>query len=147
MANLILQKAILRKVRISGDCWEWQGALIGHGYGTLKSCGVKTTAHRASYIAWRGEIPDGLEIDHLCKNPRCVNPEHLEAVTHLENVRRGQPATQTQCEHGHEFTLGNTYIKANGCRSCRRCNSERQKTYRRLHPERYQQYEKNRSRR
>lgn len=68
----------------SGGCWEWQKKIDRYGYGVRHSQG----AHRWYYTKYKGEIPDGLQIDHLCNNPRCVNPEHLEAVTAKENMRR-----------------------------------------------------------
>jgi hypothetical protein len=73
-------------------CWEWQGALSEWGYGSLVIVGRKVPAHRFSYEIHTGPIPEGLVIDHLCRNPSCVNPEHLEAVTNEENIRRGKLA-------------------------------------------------------
>lgn len=77
---------------IEGECWPWRGALRPTGYGTFTlrrgSWRTSKPAHRAVYELLVGPIPEGLEIDHLCSNPGCVNPEHLEPVTHLENVWR-----------------------------------------------------------
>ncbi|HEV8450554.1 MAG TPA: HNH endonuclease signature motif containing protein [Gaiellales bacterium] len=71
-------------------CWAWQGRTIYSGYGITRGTdGVITTAHRAMYELHYGQVPDGLELDHLCRHRDCVNPDHVEAVTHLENVRRG----------------------------------------------------------
>lgn len=72
-----------------GDCVEWQGPSRGHGYGHV---GRHGSAHRLAYRLFVGEIPAGLEIDHLCRNRACIKPAHLEAVTHLENMRRGWQA-------------------------------------------------------
>ncbi len=86
-------------------CWEWNGGINGAGYGSSGGRG----AHRIAYEMAFGPIPDGLEIDHLCRNTICVNPDHLEAVTKLENLIRSDcigsvNARRTVCKHGHEFT-------------------------------------------
>lgn len=81
------------KIRIEGDCWVWTGARNPKGYGSVSS-GTKNRsmlAHRKAYEATKGQIPDGLQIDHLCRNTSCVNPAHLEAVTGAENMRRRYP--------------------------------------------------------
>jgi hypothetical protein len=77
---------------LSFGCWLWQGARDTCGYGIVGIQGsrVRTSAHRWAYVHWKGTIPAGLEIDHLCRTPNCVNPAHLEAVTRRENTRRGQ---------------------------------------------------------
>jgi len=118
------------KVRQNGECWEWTASLsYGYGQFALRH-GVIRKAHRISYEWLVGPIPDGLHLDHLCRNRKCVNPEHLEPVTNYVNLHRGQGftatrAAQTHCIHGHEFTPENTNIKRNGCRECRACVSRR----------------------
>ena len=92
-------------------CWQWQGRINPKGYGIFQG----RMAHRFSFILANGEIPDGLEIDHLCRNRGCVRPNHLELVTHSENLKRGivgrknHNAFKTHCKYGHEFTPENTY--------------------------------------
>ncbi len=83
-------------------------------------------AHRAAYELYVGPIPEGLTIDHLCRNTLCVNPAHLEAVTMRENILRGtgpsaQAARKTHCLRGHPFDDGNTLFRATGKRVCRAC--------------------------
>lgn len=75
------------KVDCSGDCWEWTGG-TSDGYGAIRVDGLMAKAHRFAYEQLRGPIPDDLDIDHLCRNTRCVNPDHLEPVTRSENARR-----------------------------------------------------------
>src|SRR3990167_9368970 len=128
-------RVLSRIVKRSDGCWIWQGSLTRGGYGTYKAMGLATTAHRIAYLAWIGEIPSELELDHKCRNTDCVNPAHLEPVTHTENVRRGQKASRTHCVAGHEFTPKNTRIKPNGTRGCRTCNAAYLRAARRADPE------------
>lgn len=122
MARRELRHRVLRHVQKEpSGCWRWTGSTTNGGYGTYRTMGLATTAHRVAFIAWFGAIPEALELDHKCKNTLCVNPAHLEPVTHAENVRRAVKAQQTHCIHGHEFTPENTRMKKNGCRACRRC--------------------------
>lgn len=79
-------------------CWNWQLSLDHHGYGMAYIDGKKIGAHRLIYQRERGPIPDGMPLDHLCRNPRCVNPDHLEPVTQAENVRRGVRARLTRTD-------------------------------------------------
>ena len=100
------------------------------GYGQLD----RTLAHRLSYEAFVGVIPDGLTVDHLCRNRWCVNPWHLEPVTGLENGRRGESpwaknGRKTQCKRGHALTPDNVYITRTGSRSCRACMDMHRKNY------------------
>ena len=107
-------------VNFDGDCWLWQGGTGDGGYGRFFFAGRKELAHRFAYTAMVGCIPHGLEIDHTCFTAACVNPDHLEAVTHLVNRRRAA-ARITHCPQGHEYTVANTY-HYKGHRSCRTCH-------------------------
>jgi|SRR5215471_19770529 len=121
------------RVQQSGpdDCWLWQGHVNNNGYGTIHSDGGDEYVHRVAYALLKGPVPAGLELDHLCRNTRCVNPAHLEAVPHKVNSLRGislfaMEARQTHCIHGHRFDGANTYIrKDNGARQCRQCKADR----------------------
>ncbi|MFJ1788385.1 HNH endonuclease signature motif containing protein [Streptomyces anulatus] len=110
-----------------GPCWTWTGYQDRDGYGQFYFQGRKYLAHRHAYMQLVGPIPAGLVIDHLCRNPSCVNPAHLEPVTPAENTRRSEPAMRTHCIHGHEFTAANTYYRISstrGVRQCRACNAD-----------------------
>ena len=119
-------------------CWLWTASLKPNGYGQRWDGYKLTWAHRAVYEALRGAIPQGLVLDHLCRIPRCVNPEHLEAVTPLVNAQRGigqgNPVlkNKTRCLRGHEFTEENTYLAPNrkySTRVCRLCARLRQRDF------------------
>ena len=114
------------KVEKTNSCWFWKGPLHS-GYGKLGSNNMGVLAHRFSYELLIGPIPKGLEIDHLCRNKSCVNPEHLEPVTHRENTRRGNTgahnAMKTHCKHGHEFSKENTVYQTCGSNLMRRCRT------------------------
>lgn len=108
-------------------CWIWT-ASTSAGYGQLwhRDHGRAIGAHRIAYELYRGEIPAGFDIDHLCRTPSCVNPDHLEAVTHRENVMRGESPgaraqRRTHCSEGHVLSGENLYVEPSGCRRCRIC--------------------------
>lgn len=125
-----------------GDCINWTGIKTKDGYGRFYLKGKLIRAHRWIYEFYKGKIPKPLEIDHLCKNRACVNLNHLEVVTHRENIFRSDinpmvlNSRKTHCIYGHEFTSENTYIRTDGSRKCRICirrmNSERKKRIRAL---------------
>lgn len=109
-----------------GECWIWTGSRNNHGYGRTSLNKKVTYAHRATYELLVGPIPDGCELDHLCRIHVCCNPAHLEAVTHRENNRRAfDPGVKTHCPNGHPWTAENTMERGDGSRRCRECNRER----------------------
>lgn len=130
-----VQDRILATIQVSAaGCWDWQGYKTERGYGRLSVHGKPTPAHRASYEAFVGPIPDGLVTDHLCRNTSCVNPDHLEAVTQRENIRRGEaPSAQSvrsnRCRNGHLFSPANTYVTRSGTRVCRSCQRKYSRAY------------------
>lgn len=116
-------------------CWEWLGSRTSNGYGRHQMRGKHWMAHRAAYVLLVGPIADGMQLDHLCRNRGCVNPEHLEQVTARENTLRSSSfiadnARKTHCHKGHEFTPENTYAMKGGGRSCRECANASQRRYR-----------------
>jgi hypothetical protein len=111
-------------------CMLWASSK-GHGYGIFWANGKYVPAHRWLYERLRGPVPDGLQLDHLCRVRHCVNPDHVEPVTCKENIGRGDTGwnnkSKTYCPHGHEYTSENTYIQRSGGRICRTCNRESKK--------------------
>jgi hypothetical protein len=103
-------------------CWKWKGALNNVGYGSFWASYTRYGAHRFSYLLLHGNLTSGLEIDHLCRNKWCVNPFHLQEVTHEENLFRGTGGQRrTHCYKGHEFTVETSYKTpvSNRCKICR----------------------------
>lgn len=120
----------LSQIKLVSDCWWWTGAYTPNGYGKFytgrneNKKRIFVGAHRYSYQIFKGSIPEGLVLDHLCRNKRCVNPRHLEPVTTKENVARGATPTSF-CPKGHAYEGYNLYILPNGYKQCRDCNNDR----------------------
>lgn len=107
-----------------GDaCWLWLGSGDRCGYGLFWTGATTTTAHRVAYELAIGPIPDGLNLDHKCKTPRCVRPDHLDPVTHVQNIRRAH-GTQTHCGNGHEYALAGFSRRGVDGRRCLACHRD-----------------------
>ena len=120
------QERLWAKVDKSGECWRWLGKFSRDGYGRHWRTGEgDRRAHRLAYELVRGPITGGLDLDHLCRNKWCVNPDHLEPVTVTENHAR-RPR-KSECPAGHPFDERNTHVRRNGKRECRTCMRDRQR--------------------
>lgn len=131
------------KVEKTETCWLWKSACTQKGYGIIRlggRSGRNAGAHRFAYEMCVGPIPDGLQIDHLCRVPACVNPDHLEPVTPQENVVRSARFRVTHCPRGHEYTEANTYYEKATKRRCRACAVEWQARYRAEHRDELRAY-------
>jgi hypothetical protein len=122
------EERFFAKVDATGDCWEWLANRDKDGYGKLKVANVTYRAHRYVWELMVGPIPDGLVIDHLCRNRGCVNPDHMEPVTVAENLHRGfsiqaQNARRERCPRGHEYR----HTQGNGWRHCHECNNQKRR--------------------
>jgi len=135
--------AALFKIRVNvatgyngTPCWEWSGRRNAAGYSLLRIAG-EFYAHRVFYRYLIGAIPEGYEVDHLCKNRCCCSPFHLEAVSPTVNRQRRDDSF-THCRRGHEFTPDNTLLKVKDSgafqRKCRACNRERARKFNQRHP-------------
>jgi len=119
------------KISVRGECWDWIGASHESGYGLFRIGGKMKRTHRIVYELVNGPIPIGLQIDHLCRNTRCCNPSHLEAVTAKVNVQRStvpqssrnRAAMITECPQGHPYSIENTIFQATrgGPKTSRKC--------------------------
>lgn len=123
------------KVVKSDGCWRWLGAPQPDGYALIKIAHQMRPAHKVAYEYTIGAVPDGLQLDHLCRNRGCVNPAHLEPVTARENTMRSPialgalNARKTHCPQGHPYDESNTVVTSSR-RTCRICNAEKQRRYR-----------------
>ncbi|MFI7072082.1 HNH endonuclease signature motif containing protein [Micromonospora sediminicola] len=114
-------------------CRLWRRGTSHDGYAQVSYRGVDSYAHRVAYELLRGPVPEGLQLDHLCRVRHCVNPDHLQPVTHRVNTLRGDGPTainaaKSHCDNGHEFTAESTY-RHRGRRQCRICNREAARRY------------------
>ena len=136
----------LAKTRIDDDsgCWIWTASLMPGGYAQFFLRGRPRLGHRIAWLHYYGPTPHGTELDHLCRLRHCVNPDHLEPVSHTENVRRSRVLVEnrglaphvelprgvanknkTHCHRGHEYTPENTIQRPEGWRRCRTCTEVR----------------------
>lgn len=127
------RELFLNRIDRSGECWLWTAnkSSAGYGYCWVKGFGIPT--HRVAYELFVGPIPEGLELDHLCENRHCCNPQHLEPVTHKENMRRWSER-MTHCRNGHSrdefgYVRNTGYIR---CRQCDRDNDRRLRLRRKI---------------
>lgn len=148
LAPILINNAAVARfwkyVEITDSCWLWRGpAITPKGYARIRSAGRYVFVHRFSWRLANGPIPEGLTIDHLCRNRLCVNPAHLEPVTVRENLMRGNTHAaanikKTHCPYDHPFSGANLYINPQGKRFCRRCQNDAMKRYWRRTQERKQ---------
>src|SRR4051812_42846587 len=132
-----LRNRLLSKAVINWDtgCWEWVASRDRHGYGRITVDGKRALSHRVSFELVEGLIPEGLQLDHLCRVRHCINPGHLEPVTNRENQLRSPAhfialnARKTHCDNGHEYTAENTRYRNNGWRECRKCWADQAKRH------------------
>jgi hypothetical protein len=116
------------KVEIGPGCWNWTGAMNPSGYGRFAAEGrTLHGAHRVAFQLNGGAIPEGMVIDHICRNRRCVNPAHLRCVDRLTNVHENSEASahlnsiKSHCASGHPLSGANLFVRADGYRGCRQC--------------------------
>ncbi len=128
--NVSERNRFISKIAFSRNCWNLTSGNKGNGYCDFSFRGKSYPAHRISYEIFSNEkVPTDKVIDHLCKNPSCVNPFHLEIVTDVENVLRGNaPSAKNKrkiyCEHGHILSGDNLYIRSDGRgRQCKKCRA------------------------
>lgn len=129
-STAITDRLLAKVAESPSGCWLWQASVDQYGYGRIKIGGRQgrpVAAHRVAYEQLVGPIPDGLELDHLCRMPACVNPAHLEPVTRGVNQTRAFAAramTRTHCEKGHELIAGNIVPRTDRYSECRTCHNQ-----------------------
>lgn len=118
-----------RYLQADGDCIVWTGYVDPNGYGKITVDGRSRWVHRVAWEEERGPVPEGLTLDHLCRRPLCCNTDHLEPVTHAENMRRAVDANRSDtCPHGHPRTPENRMANGPGRTRCRPCHNSRERT-------------------
>lgn len=147
---MIIEKKILEKIEKTNSCWLWKGSITDRGYGQYSS----KLVHRLIWQLKNGPVPKGLELDHLCRVRSCVNPVHLEAVTHAENNRRGNSPSamamrKTHCFRGHRLSEDNIYrhkgkksAKRKNWRICKECHIINNAKFKAKNPNYYPTYAK-----
>lgn len=142
--RLEIKGRIERRLDVTGDCWTWTGTCDRHGYGKIsiwdggRGYTRQRFVHILYFVACGGIIPAGYELDHLCRNPPCARPAHLEPVTHRENLRRGMSPSAIAnragtCVRGHPRTEETVYHKpGSGKRECRICALDSQRRYKKV---------------
>lgn len=132
----VLSKISIQEDKQYGDsyCWIWDGPIGGRGYGYVWIWGTNKRVHRVAYRLFVGPVPDGLQLDHLCRNRRCLNPNHLEPVTGKENIRRGTGPTSLNARKTCCGVCGGPYVfkrhKTRGTvRECRACINAKARLY------------------
>jgi hypothetical protein len=138
----LLDRAMSHIEPQADGCWLWTGSTQKNGYGTIHVCRengkvIVGRAHRVVYELLAGPIPEGLDLDHLCRVRKCVNPKHLEPVTRSVNLKRGvggevaraSKALITHCPSGHPYSGENLYVTNDGKRTCRTCRSAASRAY------------------
>ena len=127
--DLFLEKVAKRE----NGCWEWLGPTVKQGYGRCGFKSMSRLAHRASYTLFVGPVDPDKDVNHMCSNLLCVNPDHLALLTRQEHIRETPKSnaynayTANTCKNGHPFTNENTYTRADGGRSCRACARQRER--------------------
>lgn len=130
---MTLPDSFWSKVKKTESCWLWTGATQSSGYGSFGIGGRAYSTHRLAYEDAREPIPDGMQIDHLCRNKRCCNPGHLEVVTAAENNRRARAHRGYyiggECGFGHKLSGDNLRIHPRGNLVCRTCARRHKRTW------------------
>lgn len=125
--STLKDKLLARVQKAEHGCWDWTGFKDREGRGRFYVRGRQQFAYRIAYEEWVGPIPEGLVLDHLCQNPTCINPKHLEPVTAGENTTRHFNSL-THCRKGHPWDEENTGYQKRG-RLCRACRRESQRAW------------------